>query len=89
MNEDYRKGYRDGFEDGHKAGAASGRNLNLSQPISIPTVIPDWNKAAHPNDYMTTNVVCSECGMEWKGAMGYVCYNPKCLIQPKVTSYTK
>lgn len=77
MNEDYRKGYRDGFEDGHKAGAASGRNLNpYSKPIPIP----------HPT---TASVVCPECGMEWKGLMGYVCPNMKCPVQPKVTSYAQ
>lgn len=32
-----------------------------------------------------TGVKCGECGMIWKGAMGYVCPNLRCPIQLKVT----
>lgn len=72
MTEDYKKGYREGFYDGWFAGNKAAENLNKSStgPISYP---------------YTTSLVCYECGMEWKGAMGYVCSNQKCPVQPKVT----
>lgn len=34
------------------------------------------------------STVCSKCGMEWKGVMGYSCYLQDCPVQLKVTSQT-
>lgn len=30
-------------------------------------------------------VTCAKCGMRWEGAMGYVCPDNHCPVQPKVT----
>lgn len=48
----------------------------------IPPVYP-INPNPDPNYWASTK--CSKCGMEWKGAMGYVCPSTDCPIQPKVT----
>lgn len=31
---------------------------------------------------------CYLCGLEFKGAMGYVCPNQRCPVQPKITAAT-
>lgn len=34
------------------------------------------------------STVCSKCGMEWKGVMGYACSDMNCPTQVRVTSQT-
>ena len=50
----------------------------LPDPLLPPTEI---EKIETTSD----DVQCPKCKMVWKGAMGYVCPNNDCPIQPKVT----
>jgi len=34
----------------------------------------------------SNSTVCAKCGIDWKGAMGYVCHYSDCPVQFKVTS---
>jgi hypothetical protein len=36
--------------------------------------------------YHMSSTKCGRCGMEWKGAMGYVCIQPGCPVQMQITS---
>jgi hypothetical protein len=63
VSKEYKKGYRDGFKDGMEAAK------QISAPYILPTTSP------FPPSMITT---CDTCGIEMKGAWGYVCNHPKC-----------
>ena len=46
-------------------------------PYIPPLSDPDPNYSAQP--------ICSKCGMDFSGVMGYVCSNVDCPVQLKVT----
>lgn len=35
--------------------------------------------------FLDSSYICSKCGMDWKGVMGYVCGDSKCPVQIKAT----
>lgn len=38
-----------------------------------------------PTPIYETEYECGECGMTFRGAMGYVCSNPRCPVFPVIT----
>ena len=48
--------------------------INRVQPIFPTAPVPP----------RLNSTVCSKCGMEWKGVMGYVCSSQDCPVQVKV-----
>lgn len=50
--------------------------LKMNVSIQPPPFIP-------PSTKLTS--VCSQCGVEWIGAMGYVCTRSDCVMQFKAT----
>jgi hypothetical protein len=52
--------------------------INRIQPVYPTAPVPP----------RLNSTVCSKCGMEWKGVMGYVCSRNDCPVQVKVTSQT-
>lgn len=70
-NKDYKEGYKDGFKDGFRQAQ--------EEPRPMP-VVPDWTPP------FIDEVRCPVCGMNQKGMMGYVCYNPSCPGKFVVTS---
>ena len=57
---------------------------NIEMKInSIPPVQPVYPTAPVPPHLNST--VCSKCGMEWKGVMGYVCSHNDCPTQLKAS----
>ena len=53
----------------------------------IPVVQPSYPTTPDPS-YFGGLTVCSKCGVEWRGVMGYACSQSDCPVQLKVTSQT-
>lgn len=70
----------DDYQKGYREGFQDGWNARDKASKAVPTV---------PVNAFTQEIKCPTCGMVWKGAMGYVCPNMKCPIQPRVTSWAK
>lgn len=58
--------------------------LKRDQPIQPPPYIPN-SFPTIPTLTWPDKTYCSKCGMNWSGAMGYVCNDQKCPIQLKTT----
>ena len=53
---------------------------NTFRPPIERVLIPKLPTPIHEVEYE-----CGECGMVFKGAMGYVCSNPRCPVFPVIT----
>jgi ribosomal protein L37E len=60
------------------------KKIETLRPVTPPPTQPIYPTSPVPPELNKT--VCSKCGMEWKGAMAYVCSSIDCPIQPKVMS---
>lgn len=69
---------RELFDELFKRLDAIEMKISRVQPIYPTTPVPP-----HLN-----STVCSKCGMEWKGVMGYVCSRNDCPVQLKAGSQT-
>ena len=66
---DYYRGFYDGYQAAKK------------EPSRIP---PDIGRMPVGPGLVEPQYKCQKCGMMWQGAMGYVCPNMDCPIQPKI-----
>ena len=64
------------YAKGYRQGFLDGFNQRTQQPAP-----PGQWPGTAPN-------ICHKCGMNWSGAMGYVCPRQDCQIQPKIIAAT-
>lgn len=72
--QDYYRGYYDGFQDAKR----SYENVKVNPN---PPDIGRW--PVGPGIIEAPEIKCQQCGMMWRGVMGYVCPRMDCHIQPK------
>jgi hypothetical protein len=72
------KTYQDGYADGYRQGLVDGRH-----PIQPLTPFQPLRPLQPYVPYEAS--LCPKCGLNFSGAMGYVCPQVTCPIQPKAT----
>ena len=71
---DYERGYRQGFVDGFNKGKEETEKVGKGNPWdNAPWPLNPWAEPPKWDPYR-----CPTCGIEFKGAWGWVCSHPKC-----------
>ena len=79
-SDDYKRGFYDGFKAARTENHYE-RKVFPTQPLPPRTediMWPDRLPTTSPFPSTMTTNRCNTCGIEMKGAWGYVCHHPKC-----------